>query len=193
MIHKGAKQFKCTKCVKSFSESIIGGTWLHMRCHTSASSVASFLLVVGVKIGEPVWLCIRKFQFIILLFHWIKITFSYNRGLLLFSFWKRAESDCLHTRLKGGWIVDIRCMNRRTMDIVNLICRQSLSALFQKLNNDKPLFIAQTKLQPVLACPWSATNTGALQVGPQMKWNLKWACCMYGAEPGPVISGGNYI
>ena len=25
-----------------------------------------------------------------------------NRGLLLFSFWKRAESDCLHTRLKGG-------------------------------------------------------------------------------------------
>ena len=29
-----------------------------------------------------------------------------NRGLLLFSFWKRAESDCLHTRLKGGWIVD---------------------------------------------------------------------------------------
>ena len=84
-------------------------------------------------------------------------------------------------------------MNRRTMDIVNLICRQSLSALFQKLNNDKPLFIAQTKLQPVLACPWSATNTGALQVGPQMKWNLKWACCMYGAEPGPVISGGNYI
>ena len=26
MIHKGAKQFKCTKCVKSFSESIIGGT-----------------------------------------------------------------------------------------------------------------------------------------------------------------------
>ena len=26
----------------------------------------------------------------------------YNRGLLLFSFWKRAESDCLYTRLKGG-------------------------------------------------------------------------------------------
>ena len=62
-----------------------------------------------------------------------------NRGLSLFSFWKRAKSDCLHTRLKGEWIVDIRRMNRRTMDIVNLICRQSLSALFQKLNNDKPL------------------------------------------------------
>ena len=28
--------------------------------------------------------------------------FGFNRGLLLFSFWKRAESDCLHTRLKGG-------------------------------------------------------------------------------------------
>ena len=27
-------------------------------------------------------------------------------------------------------------MNRRTMDIVNLICRQSLLARFQKLNND---------------------------------------------------------
>ena len=29
-------------------------------------------------------------------------------------------------------------MNRRTMDIVNLICRQSLSAFFQKLNNNNP-------------------------------------------------------
>ena len=33
-------------------------------------------------------------------------------------------------------------MNRRTMDIVNLICRQSLSALFQKLNNNNPLLIS---------------------------------------------------
>ena len=65
-----------------------------------------------------------------------------NRGLLLFIFWTRAESDCLHTSLKGGWIVDILRTNRRTMDIVNLICRQSLSALFQKLNNNNPLLLA---------------------------------------------------
>ena len=74
---------------------------------------------------------------------------NYNRGLLLFSFWTRAESDCLHTRLKGEWIVDIRCMNRRTMDIVNLICRQSLSALFQKLNNDKPLLTSNMTIHAI--------------------------------------------
>ena len=38
------------------------------------------------------------------------------------------------------------------MDIVNLICRQSLSALFQKLNNDKPLFEVVFHICVIVLC-----------------------------------------
>ena len=58
----------------------------------------------------------------------------------LFSFWKRAESDCLHIRLTISIVLRFIHRISTIHSPFNLVCRQSLLALFQKLNNDKPLF-----------------------------------------------------
>ena len=58
----------------------------------------------------------------------------------LFIFWKRAESDCLHIRLTISIVLRFIRRISTIHSPFNLVCRQSLLALFQKLNNDKPLF-----------------------------------------------------
>ena len=67
----------------------------------------------------------------------------FNRGLSLFSFWKRAESDCLHIRLTISIVLRFIHRISTIHPPFNLVCRQSLSALFQKLNNNNPLLVTK--------------------------------------------------
>ena len=76
-----------------------------------------------------------------------------NRGLLLFSFWKRAESDCLHIRLTISIVLRFIHRISTIHPPFNLVCRQSLSALFQKLNNNNPLLShKETNILLVMLC-----------------------------------------
>ena len=64
---------------------------------------------------------------------------AFNRGLLLFIFWTRAESDCLHIRLTISIVLRFVRSISTIHPPFKLVCRQSLSALVQKINNNNPL------------------------------------------------------
>ena len=66
-----------------------------------------------------------------------------NRGLLLFVFWTRAESDCLHIRLTISRVLRFIRSISTIHPPFKLVCRQSLSALVQKINNNKPLLVSR--------------------------------------------------
>ena len=63
---------------------------------------------------------------------------DYNRDLSIFGFWKRAESDCLHTKITRSIVLWFIHRISTIHSPFNLVCRQSLSALFQKLYNNRP-------------------------------------------------------
>ena len=121
-----------------------------MPCSTPCCSYESdFCAVVGERPGIPLKAnytkgCLSAFIWMRIqstMHNCSKSPFSFNRGLLLFIFWTRAESDCLHIRLTISIVLRFVRSISTIHPPFKLVCRQSPSALVQKTNNNNPLFI----------------------------------------------------